>query len=268
MEIKDHLLKGANVSFKKTPNTSGEFKAGDLDTIILHYTAGPTKNAINTLTNPRVKASAHLVISRDGSVTQLAPFNLITWHAGQSQYEGRIGFNNYSIGIEIENDGILQKSGNIYRAWYGATHPEEEVIEATHRNSTSKNFWHTYTQEQIETVEEVCRLLVETYEMKFILGHDEIAPKRKQDPGPAFPIDRIRNGLLHADRNANDAEESLKIMTVDAGKLNIRALPSTTAEQVAKSLQKGQKVKVLEEKNGWIKVRVSVEGWVFGQYLK
>ncbi len=268
MEIKEHLLKGANVSFKKTPNVSGEFIAGELDTIILHYTAGPAKNAINTLTNPKVKASAHLVVARDGSVTQLAPFNMVTWHAGQSQYGGRIGFNKYSIGIEIENDGVLQQSGNLFRAWYGATHPAEEVIEATHRNSTSKNFWHIYTQAQIETVEDICRLLVETYDLKYILGHEEIAPKRKQDPGPAFPLDRVRNALLNADRDMNDAEESLKIMTVDVGKLNIRSLPSTNGEQVAQALKKGQKVKVLEEKNGWVKVRVPIEGWVFGKYLK
>ena len=143
MEIKDHLLKGTNINFKKTPNHSGEFKAGNLDTIILHYTAGPTRNSVNTLTNPRVKASAHVVVSRDGTITQLAPFNLVTWHAGKSQYKGKIGFNKYSIGIEMENDGPLKKSGNIYRAWYGAKHPEDEIIQAKHRNSTTTKYWHS-----------------------------------------------------------------------------------------------------------------------------
>ena len=244
MEIKDHLLKGTNVSFKKTPNHSGEFKAGNLDTIILHYTAGPTRNAVNTLTNPRVRASAHVVVSRDGTITQLAPFNLVTWHAGKSQYKGRIGFNKYSIGIEMENDGPLKKSGSTYRAWYGAKHGEDEIIEATHRNSTTKKYWHTYTQKQIETAKELCRLLIETYDLKVILGHEEIAPKRKQDPGPAFPLDRVRDNLLNADRDHDEPEDNLKIMTVDAGKLNIRSKPSTRGEKVAKFLRRGQKLKV------------------------
>lgn len=268
MEIKDHLLKGTNISFKKTPNVSGEFKAGDLDTIILHYTAANTRSSVNTLTNPRVRASAHVVVSRDGSITQLAPFNVITWHAGKSQHKGRVGFNKYSIGIEMENDGTLTKSGSTYRAWYGAKHKEDEVLEAKHKNSTKTKFWHTYTQEQIETVKELCRILIETYELKHILGHEEIAPKRKQDPGPAFPLNRVRDKLLNADRDHDAPEDKLKIMSVNAGKLNIRSKPSTKGEKVAKSLRRGQKVKILGKQKDWIKVRISVDGWVYGKYLE
>lgn len=268
MEIKDHLLKGANINFRKTPNHSGEFKAGNLDTIIVHYTAGPARNSINTLTNPRVRASAHVVVHRDGNITQLAPFNLVTWHAGKSQYKGRVGFNKYSIGIEIENDGTLKKSGSKYRAWYGAIHEEEEVIEAIHRNSTTKKYWHAYTQKQIETVEELCRLLIEKYDLKFILGHEEIAPLRKQDPGPAFPLDKMRDRLLSADRDDDAPEDNLPTMVVDAGKLNIRSLPSIRGGKLARPLSRGQKVKVLQKKNGWVKVRVPIEGWVYGKFLE
>ncbi len=268
MQIKDHLLKGDKIDFKKTPNHSGEFKAGDLDTIIIHYTAGPADTSIRTLTNPRVRASAHMVVDRDGSITQLAPLNIITWHAGRSSYKGRTGFNKYSIGIEIANDGWLTKSGNVFRAWYGATHTPDEVIHATHRNSTKPKYWHTFTQEQIEKVTEICRLLLDTYDIKHILGHEEVAPKRKQDPGPAFPLDKIRNRLLHNRRDEDAPAEALPVMQVAANKLNIRSLPSSKGKKVALPLTRGTKVKVINETRGWYKVKTEVEGWVFGKFLE
>lgn len=267
MEIKDYLLEGPNVKFKKTPNHSGEFKAGDLDTIIIHYTAGPENVAINTLTNPRVKASAHLVVGRQGNVTQLAPFNIMTWHAGSSSYKGRTGFNKYSIGIEIANDGWLTKSGNVYRAWYGGVHEANEVIEAVHRNQSTPKYWHTYTEEQIAVVTEICQLLVESYNIRHILGHEEIAPTRKQDPGPAFPLDRLRDRLLKSRRDEDEADEIQADMIVRANKLNIRSKP-VTGDTVALPLTNGKKVRVLEEKDGWYRVKTEIEGWVLGKFLE
>jgi len=267
MEIKDFLLKGSNVTFKKTPNHSGEFKAGDLDTIIIHYTAGPSvQSAVNTLTNPKVKASAHLVVGRDGSVVQLAPFNIVTWHAGVSSYNGRTGFNKYSIGIEIDNAGILEKSGNVYRAWFGSTYTENEVIQAVHRNRKEPKYWHAYTAEQIEAVFDICSLLVDSYNIKFILGHEEIT-SQKIDPGPAFPLDRLRDKLLSTGRNTDDGDISEIQKVVSASKLNIRSQPNSTAEKVALALEKGTKVKVLQVKGEWSLVRTEIDGWVATKFL-
>lgn len=269
MRIENYLLEGDKVSFKKTPNVSGEFKAGDLDTIIIHYTAGPFQPSLNTLTNPRAKASAHLIVGRDGRIAQLAPFNIMTWHAGRSYYKGRSGFNKYSIGIEIENDGSLKKSGNVYRAWYGATHKEEDVVKATHRNQRTAKYWHTYTQPQIELVTEICRQLVEAYDIKYILGHEEICPQNKQDPGPAFPLDDLRYRLLHNNRSEDGKPQKEEVvMRVAASKLNIRSQPSTNGSKVARPLAGGTKVKVLEQKHGWMRVKTEIEGWVFGKYLE
>lgn len=269
MEIKDHRLKeGGNVKeFTKTPNHSGEFRAGNLDTIIIHYTAGAATTAIRTLTNPRVKASAHVVLARDGSITQLAPFNIITWHAGRSSYKGRTGFNKYSIGIEIENDGWLKESGSDYISWYGKVRKGNEVMQGLHRNETRKRAWHTYTQEQIETVIELCQLLIDEYDIKHILGHEEIAPRRKFDPGPAFPLDKIRTNLLASSRNEDKSIELPDEMRVAVRALNIRSLPSISGEKIAKPLVRNQKVKILQTKGDWYKVSTEIEGWVSGKYL-
>lgn len=269
MEIVDHILKGENV--KKpvwSKNHSGNFEASLPDTVIVHYTAGPYKPSLNTLTNPKVKASAHVIVDRDGSITQLVPFDKIAWHAGSSSYKGRIGFNKYSLGIEIVNSGPLTKSGNLYRAWFGAAYNPTDVIEAIHRNESTAKYWHIYTEEQIQTVTELCRLFIDQYDVKHILGHEEIAPGRKMDPGPAFPLDRLRNQLLTGDRAVEDSNELPENGRVVASKLNIRETPNENGAKVAMPLKKGAKVKIIDSANGWYKVSTEVEGWVFGKYIE
>ena len=268
MEIKNDLLKGENVTLEKSPSHGEEFESGLPDTIVVHYTGGPAKSTINTFTNPRGKVSAHLVIARDGTITQLVPFNTIAWHAGRSSYQSRKGLNKYSIGIEIENAGILKKSGDVYRSWFGATYEPNEVIEATHRNQTEPKYWQAYTEEQIETVQEICRLLVDNYEISYILGHEEISPKRKTDPGPAFPLDRMRNNLLAGNRDEDAPEDVPPEGRVMVKKLNIRTEPDQSASKAALPLLKGAKVKVVDETEGWFKVTTEIEGWVYGKYIE
>ena len=268
LEIKNDLLVGDNVKYIKSPTHGGEFKAGDLDTVIIHFTAGPINAAINTFSNAKNKVSAHLVVGRDGSIVQMVPFNIVGWHAGESSYNGRTGFNQYSLGIEIENAGEVTKSGNVFRAWYGSSFDASDVIEATHRNQHAPKFWHAYTEEQIQTVFDICQKLIDQYDIKFILGHEEIAPARKTDPGPAFPLDRMRDRLLSGDRDKDEPERNPTAGVVAASKLNIRMSPNETADKVTNPLQQGAKVVVLEEKNGWYKVRTEVEGWVMAKFIE
>ena len=199
----------------------------------------------------------------------MVPFNKIAWHAGESQYEGRTGFNKYSIGIEIDNAGILEKSGDKYLSWFGRVYPENEVVYATHRNEFSPRYWHLYTEVQIELVENVCELLMEYYPIKSILGHEEISPGRKTDPGPAFPLDKIRMRLLGPKRDS-DGPENIpdQEMSVMVDGLNIRLLPDVNSEKIAKPLSKNQKVKIVEKQSGWVKVTTSITGWVSEMYLK
>lgn len=269
MEIKNHVLQGDNIRKPVwTSKKSGKFGEALPDTIIMHYTAGPYQPTLNTLTNPRVKASAHVIVDRDGQITQLVPFNEIAWHAGSSSYGGRVGFNKYSVGIEIVNSGPLTKSGNLFRSWFGAAYNPSDVIEAIHRNQTRPKYWHIYTEDQIQSVTELSRLLIEEYRMKHILGHEEIAPRRKTDPGPAFPLDRLRNNLLTGDRSENGKERLPDEARIVANRLNIRETPSTSGEKIAKPLTKGKKVRIIDELNGWYKVSTEIEGWVFGKYVE
>ena len=270
MKIRNHKIQG--VPFRESPNHGDVFDPGLPDTIIIHYTAGASaESSIETLCDPRAKASAHIVVARDGTITQLVPFNVIAWHAGKSSYDGRVGFNRYSIGIEIDNAGRLTKSGNKYYAWFGKAYPEEEVIAAVHRNETELAYWHRYSEEQIQAVFEICSELVDVYKIKMILGHEEISPGRKVDPGPAFPLDKLRERILMRDRYMED-EIAVPLLRnvgmVQASKLNIRSEPLLSASTVAPPLLKGTIVNILQEKLGWYEVKVETRGWVKKEFIK
>ena len=134
MEI-DHNHRFKGVNYIESPNQGGPFAPEQPDTIVIHYTAGANaESAIHTLCDRERKVSAHLVVGRDGVVTQLLPFNIVGWHAGRSQWRERSSLNQYSIGIEIDNAGQLWERDGRYESWFGQTYPASEVVRGAHRN--------------------------------------------------------------------------------------------------------------------------------------
>ena len=283
LNINGHLLEGDvnGTAVKQDPchgKDSGQFTGDRPDTVIIHFTAGSTLgSAINTLKNPSVKASAHLVIDRDGSIVQLIGFDKIAWHAGKSKWQERTGLNKFSIGIELVNAGELKRSGSQYVSWFGHRYREDQVVEAVHRNQSKMSYWHAYTQDQIEACFDVCRVLKENYQIQFILGHEEIAPRRKTDPGPAFPLEKLRNQVLDTRDDEVDSsvpvvakEEESPLMTarVTANRLNFRQQPYASAPLAGEPLSANTNVELLEKSGSWRKVRVYAEGWVHADYLQ
>lgn len=129
-----------------------QFGGGWIDDLFLNrldYAAHPYFDGLRDL-----KVSAHCCIFRDGSLTQYVPFNQRAWHAGKSQFKGRERCNDFSIGIELE--GCDAKP---------------------------------FTKAQYERLLRVTRELQKAYPeivMDHIVGHSDIAPGRKTDPGPHF----------------------------------------------------------------------------------
>jgi N-acetylmuramoyl-L-alanine amidase len=273
MKIKNHRLTvSSDIKLELTNKHGKKFTPGLPDTIIIHYTA--TRNlqaAVHTLANSDKKASAHLVIGRDGKIVQIVDFDTISWHAGKSEYKGRKGFNQFAIGIEIDNPGWLNRTGNKFTTWYEKEVDINDVVEANHRNpETTKRYWHRYTEQQIAVVEDICELLVKEYNINFILGHEEVSPGRKQDPGPAFPLDKLRANVLNGDRD--QVEESEGTFPADGvvkvnTSLNIRAQPSSAAEKIAKPLSNNHRVTLLDEQDGWYQVQTEIKGWVSKKFI-
>jgi N-acetylmuramoyl-L-alanine amidase len=271
MNIKNHLLyddNGKQVPFYNTPNKGRKYTPQYL---VMHFTAATTaKSSINWFLNKDAKASAHLLIDSDGSISQFAPFDVITWHAGKSQWNGLDGLNQYSIGIEIVNGGRLRKSGN---SWICPVDmkvvPEDDIVQAKHKNEAQPDHWHEYTPEQIEAAIQISTLLVKIYGLKDVIGHDDISPLRKSDPGPAFPLSSVRA------RAMGRKDESIDNY-ITSTEVNIRSGAGTSFNTLTKSaLPKNTKVQVLKREGNWSFVEVQqtiesmndLEGWIFSKYL-
>jgi N-acetylmuramoyl-L-alanine amidase len=158
--------------------------------LIMHFTSGATAlSSINFWRTPDARgASAHFVIDRDGTLFQCRPCNVTCGHAGKSQWAhgGRTfsSLNSCTIGIEFANAG---DSSNLIKKW-----SKLPPLRARHKNGGPVCDWERYTPEQIETGKQLAAVLCKRYNLDAILGHDDIAPDRKVDPGPAFPMAEIR----------------------------------------------------------------------------
>lgn len=108
----------------------------------------------------QLNVSAHLFIRRNGEMIQFVPFNKRAWHAGLSCYRGKENCNNFSIGIELEG---------------------------------SDN--EPFTEKQYQQLASVTQLLTAHYPIADIVGHNDIAPTRKTDPGPYFDWNKYRQLL-------------------------------------------------------------------------
>jgi len=270
MQIKNNLLfneNGSQVDFVPTPNKGGIYTPQYL---IMHYTAVTTfESTLNHFQNPNADASAHLLIGRDGRITQFAPFNVVAFHAGKSQWKGLVGLNHFSIGIELVNGGRLNKSGDKFICPVDQRNvPADEVIIAMHKNETKDAAWHAYTSEQLEAAMEISMLLVKTYGLKDVAGHDDIAPLRKSDPGPAFPMNSFRSMVM------GRQDETLDEFVTSTA-LNIRSGPGTNFNILTQPLPAGTKVLVLKTEGAWSFVEVQetvhgimdLEGWVSSKFL-
>lgn len=197
MSIDNFELIGSNVEQSPSPNKGGKFKKGDLQYIIIHYTAGANrKSSVRSLSKKERPVSAHIVIGRDGVTSQLVPFDTVAFHAGKSVWDGKTGLNKFSIGIEMDNPGKLVQKGEEYFTSFKRKVEADDVVTAIHRNEKKETLWHKYTDEQIETCRILCQDLIEAYDIKQVLGHEEISPGRKIDPGPAFPLDDFRVEII------------------------------------------------------------------------
>lgn len=183
------------VDFVQSPNGGDVLNPSYL---IIHYTAGTNAaGAVHWFKDPKAKASAHLVLDRDGTLAQMMPFNKVAWHAGKSSFNGLVGLNRHSIGIELVNAGKLHRNGTgKWVNWAGNVIADDEVIIAKHKNEQTESGWHAYSEKQISIVVDLGILLRETYNLDDVLGHDDIAPDRKVDPGPAFPMLSVQSKIM------------------------------------------------------------------------
>ena len=136
--------------------------------IIIHYTGMKKESvAIKRLQDPKSKVSSHYLIKRNGEIINLVPDLFEAWHAGVSSWKHFKSLNKNSIGIEITNPG--------------------------HQHGYKK-----FSKKQIFSLQKLLKILVKKYKIKknFVLGHSDISPDRKNDPGEKFPWEILAKNKL------------------------------------------------------------------------
>ena len=135
--------------------------------VVMHYTNASLERSLQLLTHGEV--SSHYLIGDDKNATiyKLMDENLRAWHAGESQWQGRTWLNSSSIGIEIVNPGF--------------------------KDTPTGRLWYPYSDAQVESMIFLLKDISKRYAInpRSIIGHSDIAPLRKLDPGPLFPWKRL-----------------------------------------------------------------------------
>lgn len=163
----------------ETPSPNFDERAAPVSLLVLHYTGMPdAAAAIARLTDPESKVSAHYLVAEDGQVVRMVAEDKRAWHAGRSRWRGIEDVNAASIGIEIVNPG--HEFG--YRP---------------------------FPEEQIDALIPLVAEIEERYGITRgnVVGHSDIAPARKQDPGELFPwyrLARLRLALPRPTKNLMD----------------------------------------------------------------
>jgi N-acetyl-anhydromuramyl-L-alanine amidase AmpD len=165
-----------NYTLNKTlqsPNQNSRIR-----TLVMHYTAINLPGALNIFMDPKKSVSAQYVVSdvlnESGKydIYHMVLDSQRAWHAGVSYWRGSENLNSESIGIEIVNEGFPEIQNNL-PVW--------------------QRSWYFYPKGQIQAVAELMRNLVDKYQIapERVIGHSDIAPGRKFDPGPRFPWQEI-----------------------------------------------------------------------------
>ena len=140
----------------------------DIKVIVIHYTGMQSKiESIKRLLSPKHKVSCHYLIDRKGQIFKMVQEDKVAWHAGKSKWKNFIDLNKNSIGIEMVNKG--------------------------HEFGYEK-----FTFKQINSLIQICKSLKKKYKIKNsnIVGHSDIAPLRKKDPGEKFPWKQLKKKKL------------------------------------------------------------------------
>ncbi|NOR30088.1 MAG: N-acetylmuramoyl-L-alanine amidase [Sulfitobacter sp.] len=176
----------ANVIKQLSPNQGPRRNGLRPSLVVIHYTAMTNASvALERLCDPAAEVSAHYLIGTDGTVIQMVEEDQRAWHAGQGEWAGQGDINSRSIGIELDNTGS-----------------------------------HPFPEPQMSALEALLRGISDRWDIQpeGVIGHSDMAPGRKTDPGPHFDWARLaRQGLAGQGKpNPSSANPSTETFTAHA----------------------------------------------------
>lgn len=166
------LLSGCS-SLKFDDSYQSQGQDSRVQHIVLHYTSSDLSRSLQVLTQERV-SSHYLIAEQPATIYRLVEENQRAWHAGNSEWRGRTWLNSSSIGIEMVNRG--------YRV-----------------NAAGEKEWQVWSEPQIAALVLLLKDIMQRHGLtaRSVVGHSDIAPQRKVDPGPLFPWQRLaKEGLI------------------------------------------------------------------------
>jgi len=260
MKLENHRLIGSNgqpVTFVPARHAGGVIKPRY---IVMHYTAGGSADAtVRYFGSEQARASAHFTIGRDGAIVQQVPCDRAAWHAGKSQWQGIAGLNDHSIGIELANWGKLQRGPDGFTSYTGSPVKRSQIVLAAHRQQPDvEAAWERFPTVQIDVAADIAAALLAALSLPetAIIGHDDISPGRKIDPGPAFEMDVFRGKA--AGRGSPEGILDYRRVAAPSG-LNLRTGPGLDYTPIAQ-LDDGTPVRVVFAGYPWAFVSVQENG--------
>jgi N-acetylmuramoyl-L-alanine amidase len=167
------------MNFVERPSPNHDARSLPVSMIVLHYTGmHSAAEALERLCDPLAKVSSHWLIAEDGQVFRLVDEARRAWHAGASWWRAQTDINSASIGIELANPG---------HEWGYVPFPDEQMV-------------------ALETLMRGIMVRHSEIRRDFVVGHSDIAPRRKQDPGELFDWPRLAAAGLTAPMPTADVD--------------------------------------------------------------
>jgi len=201
MEKGQNWIPFANI-LKDKMKTRGKYKNGYPRGAIIHYTAGEQSKGHGSINWGHEQGFCFLLIDSAGIIHQAHPINEWGYHGGKSSYPGLVGsVSDDLIGIEIACAGTLEKistnEGAKFKAWFhkqpSQYFDESQVRYSGGHDNIQKGYYQKYTPEQEKALTHLLLWLKDNdpsnvFSFDYVLGHDSVAPERKQDPGASLSM--------------------------------------------------------------------------------
>ena len=174
--------------------TRGTYAEGYPKGAVVHFTAGRRNGLASALNYQVDQGHLYFVIDEDGNIGQNFPLDSWGYHAGRSGYSGLSGtVSDDLVGIEVQCAGKLTKQGDNYRTWFRTTVPESEVRTIpTKKDNQEQGHYENYTEAQEHALATLILWLYtnnpRVFNLEFVVGHDEVSPGRKNDPGGSLSM--------------------------------------------------------------------------------